>query len=161
MRKLLHNLDLISVKIARGGLTILVSFLVVFVFMGVICRYVLDWTPFFLEELSRYLLIWTGSLGASLAIKSGSFPNVEVFMNWFEPKVKKEIERLAKIILTAFLLFLFLVGIIMALKQRAQMAATLPISMMWPYLALPFGISLILPYSFLNLFYLPQKGNRC
>jgi TRAP-type C4-dicarboxylate transport system permease small subunit len=94
-----------------------------------------------------------------LAIKSGSFPNVEVFMNWFEPKVKKETERLAKIILTAFLLFLFLVGIIMALKQRAQMAATLPISMMWPYLALPFGISLILPYSFLNLFYLPQKGN--
>jgi TRAP-type C4-dicarboxylate transport system permease small subunit len=157
----LHNLDLISVKIARGGLTILVSFLVVFVFMGVICRYILNWTPFFLEELSRYLLIWTGGVGASLAIKSGSFPSVEVFMNWFGPKAKKEIEGLAKIILIAFLLFFFLVGIAMALRQRTQMAATLPISMMWPYLAIPVGIALILPYSFLNLFYLQKGDNGC
>lgn len=112
-----------------------------------------------LEELSGYLLIWTACVGSSLAIKSGSFPNVELFMDWFGPNLKKKIENVAKIIETAFLLFLLSVGIIMSIKQRNQMAATLPISMMWPYLALPFGISLILPYSFLNLFYLPQKGN--
>jgi len=154
----LHHLNSISEKIARGGLTVLVFFLVVLVFSGVICRYVLNWTPFFLEELSRYLLIWSGCMGASLAIKGGSFPNVEVFMNGIGPGIRKEIEKVAKIILTAFLLFLFLVGIIMALRQRTQMAATLPISMMWPYLSVPVGIAFVLPYSFLTLFS-SQKGN--
>ena len=159
MRIILNGLDLLSTSIARWGLTILVSFLVLFVFTGVVCRYILGWTPFFLEETSRYVLIWTGCVGASLAIKTGGFPSVDIFLNWFQPQIKNKIGMAAKFILTAFLLFLLVVGIIMTIRQRNQMAATLPISMMWPYMSIPFGMALILPHSLLNLFY-SQRSDK-
>jgi TRAP-type C4-dicarboxylate transport system permease small subunit len=159
VRNLLNFLDLLSTSIARWVLTILVSFLVLFVFTGVVCRYILGWTPFFLEETSRYVLIWTGCVGASLAIKYGGFPSVDMFLNWFQPKMRNKIEMAARIILTAFLLFFLVVGIIMTIRQRDQISATLPISMIWPYMSLPFGTALILPNSLLNLCY-PQRSGK-
>lgn len=151
MRQVLETADAVTTKVAEVILVVLGAVLVVVVFSGVLGRYIVGSTPFFIEELSRYLLIWLGSIGASVGLRNGEFVSVDLFVDLLPTARREGIKKVTTVILTVFLIFLFVAGAKVVCQQRSQRAATLPVSMALPYLALPLGIALCLPHCFLTL----------
>lgn len=122
----------------------LVFVMVVMVFGQVIMRHVTHSTPFYAEELSRYLLIWIGFLGSSLGVKYGSHTAVSLFKDHLPLKAKGVVEKLASLLVFLFLAVFFIASVRYCLQQAEQISSTLKISMFWPTLAAPLGSFLML-----------------
>lgn len=136
-------------------IVLLVSIVFILLFGGVVGRYIFSFTPFFLEELSRYLLIWIGAISANIAIRKGEFMVIDVFLDKIPQGARIVIFRLISFIAFIFLLFLLYVSFKHSMGLRTNSSSTLPISMMWPTLAIPVGVILMIPHYFLS-FLIPQ-----
>lgn len=55
----------------------------------VFCRYILNQSLFWSEELARYLLVWLTFLGASAAYYKGAHPGVDILYNRMAPVFRK------------------------------------------------------------------------
>lgn len=55
----------------------------------VFCRYVLNQSLFWSEELARYLLVWLTFLGASAAYHRRAHPGVDIFYNRMPPNMQQ------------------------------------------------------------------------
>ncbi len=152
MLSMLYRIDQFFAKLANWMLVILVSLIFILLFGGVIGRYIFSFTPFFTEELSRYLLIWIGAIGANIAIRNNEFMAVDVFIERLPSKYKRLLIIITSITALLFLIFLFFVSLLHAINLQSNMSATLPISMMWPTLAIPFGVILMIPHYILSVF---------
>lgn len=95
----------------------------------------LTWT----EELSRYLLVWSTFLGATLAYKRGMHISVTFVVELFPKKMKKMIVILSILLSMIF----FVVAVVFGLKymnmQIFQVSAALRIPMKWVYMVIPIG----------------------
>lgn len=76
--------DAVLLRIATFALVVLVGV----VLLQVVARYVFLQPPVWTEELSRYLMIWAGLLGATLAFKRFFDPSV------FQPKISDGMQRI-------------------------------------------------------------------
>lgn len=131
-------------KLTEYVVIALVFVMVTLVFGQVIMRHITHSTPFYAEELSRYLLIWIGFLGSSLGVKYGSHTAVSLFKDHMPPKVKGVVEKLASLLIFLFLAVFFLAAMRYCLQQAGQISSTLKVSMFWPTLAAPLGSLLML-----------------
>ncbi len=86
-----------------GGLT-----MALVVAVQVFCRYVLNHSLFWSEELARYLLVWITFLGASCAYRRSSHPGVDVLYVRL-PAAGRKIVRLLVTAGAAFFFFILLV----------------------------------------------------
>ena len=125
-------------------LTAFMGLMIVLVFAQVIFRYFIGLTPFFIEEVSRGLLIWVSFLGASLALRASQHIGVEYFVQKLPEKMKQPVKRIAQLSVLAFLLFFLYASFFYSLNQTGQTSATLPVSMFWFYLSLPLGALLMI-----------------
>lgn len=75
--------DAVLFRIATLALVLLVAV----VLLQVVARYVFFQPPVWTEELSRYLMIWAGLLGATLAFKRFFDPAV------FQPQLSERLQR--------------------------------------------------------------------
>jgi TRAP-type C4-dicarboxylate transport system permease small subunit len=87
-RLIVRSSDVVDAVLLRIATFALVA-LVAVVLLQVIARYVFFQPPVWTEELSRYLMIWAGLLGATLAFKRVFDPSV------FQPKMSDGMQRLA------------------------------------------------------------------
>ena len=137
-----------------------VAFMTAIVLLQIACRYIgvgFGWT----EELSRYLMVWMGMLGASMLVRDKNDMRMEFMLKRFPISVQNIFEAVSMILifLLAFLLFWF--GGARAFKIGMEVKATsLDIVMMPFYLAIPTGGLLIMLHiiarTLNNIF---QKGN--
>lgn len=79
--------DVVDVVLRRVAIAVLM-FLVLVVLLQVVARYLFFQPPIWTEELSRYLMIWAGLLGATLSFKRFFDPSV------FQPKTSRGMRRL-------------------------------------------------------------------
>ncbi len=122
----------------------LMAFLVVVVVASVIFRYVLL-SPFsWSEEVCRYVMIWLGFLGASLAVREGLHVGVEFVVNWVPPRLAAWMRGLARAGVGAFLLIVMIYGFDLVANLWDQLSPVMEIRMTWPYLAIPVGSLLML-----------------
>src|SRR5699024_2325609 len=118
----------------------------ILLFGGVVGRYIFSFTPFFLEELSRYLLIWIGAISANIAIRKGEFMVIDVFLDKVPQGARIVIFRLISFIVFIFLLFLIYVKLNHFYGLRNNNSLTLAILMMLSSLAFPFGVIIMKTY---------------
>ena len=55
----------------------------------VFCRYMLNQSLFWSEELARYMLVWLTFLGASAAYYKGAHPGVDILYNRMSPAFRR------------------------------------------------------------------------
>ncbi|MDX9783746.1 MAG: TRAP transporter small permease [Spirochaetia bacterium] len=108
------------------------------VFLGVIFRYVFASPLNWVEEVSRYLMIWGASLAISLGVSAGEHVGLTVILD----SIKKVSARKAMTIVInsfvfALLLFMFVISIPATIESRMQITQALGISMVLPKLAVP------------------------
>lgn len=142
MNKLKQALDKLLILIS----SLLLTTMVILSTWQVLSRYVFNISSPGTEEITRYMLIWFGSLTAAYVFGAKKHIGIEFFRNKFKPKTQLLIEKTTDtiILLTALILMVY-GGIRIVMLTAAQTAAATGISMSYVYAALPMsGVCIIL-----------------
>ena len=117
---------------------LLFGVMTVIVILGVFFRYVLNAPLNWVEETSRYLMIWGASLAISLGISAGEHVGLTVILDGLKKtSARKAMALLINAFVLAFLLFMFFYSLSATVEARTQMTQALGISMFVPRLAVP------------------------
>lgn len=128
----------------RWVVVALLAVTVVLVIANVIARYVFSYSLTWVEEVSRYLMIWSALLGCGLALRVGGHIAVESLADAVPPAAARCIRTLIVCILVASLLVLMWLGIEYVDFAWEQETPVLSISYGRIYLAVPIGAMLML-----------------
>ncbi|MEJ2136735.1 MAG: TRAP transporter small permease [Desulfofustis sp.] len=90
------------------------------VILQVFCRYVLNHSLFWSEELARYLLVWLTFIGATVAYHRSMHPGVDVIFKRLERKNRYRIKRLVHLVSLIFFLVMIWYGCSFAYFIRVQ-----------------------------------------
>lgn len=123
--------------------SVIVAVMVINISMGIFCRYVLQNALFWTEEMSRYLMVWAGMLGAALALKDDSHIGVTFVLNRFPPPAKRVAQLAARLIVAAFLAILFFKSFDYLKTLSIQKSAAMELPMTIPYLSVTVGAFLM------------------
>lgn len=123
------------------SLGILMAAIVSLVFTQVVIRYALDITPAWIEEMSRFLMIWIGYIGASLMFRKSGHISVTVFRNFLPYKPRLSMLFLDRIILTGSFAVLIYYSMKLALRYLVRTAVTMDIPMFYIYMLFPISFA--------------------
>ena len=123
------------------------SAMLIVILLQVIFRYVIKGSLPWSEEVSRYLMIWIGFVGGSLAFRYGEFIGIEVLRNKLTPGGSRVLEVVISVSVILFLSFLVVFGIDFALKGAIQRSAVLRIKMTYAYMSIPIGAAFCLVHA--------------
>ncbi len=143
---MLHTLERATERLARWtgfAVMVLMAVATTLVSVSVILRYLfftgIDWS----EEATRYVMIWMGFLGTSLALRKGAHAGVEILRAVLPLAIRRVVTGIA----VASMLFFFGVvlyqGSVLVTQVADKESVVIPMSMAWFYLAIPVGMSLM------------------
>jgi len=123
---------------------ILLAAMVTNVTLGVFCRYVLNSSLSWTEELARYFMVWFAYIGMALAFKDGSHVSVTFFVS----KVPLYFRHIIKLIVYALILFflitLFVQSISLLKIINIQNSPSMQLPMVYPYFSVTVGALLMM-----------------
>ena len=111
---------------------------------GVFFRYVLHNAIPWTEELGRYMMIYVGFFGCILAMGTNSHVGVEMFTDLFRPAAKRVFQVIARLVVAVFLVLILMKSGEQLSALRIQRSSAMEIPMVIPYLAVTFGMALML-----------------
>ena len=123
-------------------LTTLMGIMVVIGAFQVLSRFVLHEPSPWSEEVLRRGMIWLVALGLSIGFRQGTHISVDVINRVQAPWVRRLVHWGVFGITFVFLAALIWLGADMAWRVRFQTFASMEISMLWAYLAIPVGAAL-------------------
>ena len=118
------------------GLFVTLTIMTVITILQIVCRVwfrALTWS----EEATCFLLVFATFLGTSVAFKRGANIAVAVLIDALPPPVKKGALLIIELLAVAFFATVAWYGAMLAIQERTQMAASMPISMGWIYMVFP------------------------
>ena len=134
--------------VVRMLLVVFITAMLGALLLQIAARYLMR-IPFpWVEELARYLMIWTGFLGSSLAIRRGSHLGFSMLVERLPRPLHQLVYCGVSLGIMVFLGFLIKYGWFIASFVRNQNSPTLPITMFWVYLAIPIGAAMMLVQMF-------------
>ncbi len=125
--------------------------MVVVVAAQVFCRYVLNHSLFWSEELARYLLVWLTFLGATVAYHRRVHPSIDVFQARVGPGVARAITIAGHLTALFFFGVLTIYGLQFAHFVRAQISPALQIPKWTVMLVLPLSGTILCLHSWVFL----------
>jgi TRAP-type transport system small permease protein len=132
------------IAVNRWVVNALLGATVVLVIANVIARYVFSHSLTWVEEVSRYLMIWSAMLGCGLALRVGGHIAVESLAGSVRPAAARCIRAAIVAIMAVTLLALIWVGIEYVDFAWEQETPVLGMSYGRIYLAIPIGSLLML-----------------
>ncbi|MDQ3534906.1 MAG: TRAP transporter small permease [Bacteroidota bacterium] len=157
MIKIKSKIDLVLSKL----LIIIMAVMVINVLWQVFTRFVIQSPSSFTDELSRYLLIWVGLLGASYATGQKLHLSIDLLPTKFNYKVQKYLHILINLSVASFAFFIMIIGglnLVYITYSLNQYSAALEVSLALIYMVLPLSGLLIVFYSIINLYDKPSFG---
>ena len=111
----------------------------------VFSRFLLDKTFTWIEELCRYLFVWSSYMGVAIAIKHKEQLRVLILIDLLKklsPRLVKITYIISELSFTAFCLaiFYYSLGMIKNMTQFKQVLASLEIDVMYAYLIIPISM---------------------
>ncbi len=116
----IYSLSKTSNRWAEYFLLLLGLSMTLIVILQVFCRYALNHSLFWSEELARYLLVWLTFTGATVAYHRNMHPGVDVFFKRLQRKNRHRIKLLVHLVSLVFFLILIWYGTSFAYFIRAQ-----------------------------------------
>lgn len=148
--KFFEKISNILDKILQVTVFTLITGMIITVTLQIVARVfftALSWT----EELSRYLLVWSSFLGASLAYHRGSHIAVTFFTERLSPATKQKVGIAAVLFSLIFFVLGFWYGIEMIKMQVFQVSPSLNLPMKDVYLVIPISFGFMVFFSIENL----------
>ena len=124
-------------RFAEWVMAVLLVAMTLLVGVQIAGRFVFEYSIFWSDEASRFLLIWISFLGMSVGIRRGAHPGIDSLVRALPP-------RWARVVLTLALLFSLLFfavmvgyGAVLVVRAWPQRSVALELRMGIPYLAVP------------------------
>jgi TRAP-type C4-dicarboxylate transport system permease small subunit len=142
------RLEVIS-RVMDKTLSYIVAFLLVAmslaVFGNVMCRYFLDFSLAWYEEVSRFLLIWIVFLGAVVALIRGDHLGIDVLVLALPPRARRIVIVLGDLLVLVALVIMFKGAWDMAIDslRSGWVASSVPIPYGWVYMVGPVSAALM------------------
>lgn len=138
-------------------LSLLIGLMVLNVLWQIASRYLLGDPSAFTDELSRYLFIWVGLLGAAYASGKGMHVAIELLEKKLSEHQKRIQKMLIQVIILSFALLVLIIGglrLVFVSFELGQTSSALQLSLGYVYLALPLSGVLICYYAISDFFIL-------
>jgi len=143
IRDLLDRLE----RVIRIACIVSFSIMAIMGVLQVLCRYFLNISIEFSEELARYSFVWAVFLGSVLCYRQHSHAAIEVFVKKIPMRLRRPVLVVSSLVCSAFFVLLVLHGTTITIDAMGQATASLGISMALPYAAVPVGGFLLFIYS--------------
>jgi len=117
--------------------------MIIDVSVGVFFRYVLNNAIAWVEEVSRYLMIWVAYLSMGMVLRDEQHVGVEFVVNWLSPKGRKVVKVLSHLVIGIFLFVVFIEAIKYTRILSIQRSPATQVPMVYPYLAVTAGAFLM------------------
>jgi TRAP-type C4-dicarboxylate transport system permease small subunit len=95
------------------------------VILQVFCRYILNYSLFWSEELARFLLVWLTFLGATVAYHRNMHPSVDVVFRRMARETRGRILRFVHLVVLVFSMILIWYGCSFSYFVRLQITPAL------------------------------------
>ncbi|WP_194776555.1 TRAP transporter small permease [Pararhodonellum marinum] len=141
-------------QIIANGLVFLMAVMVINVSWQVFSRYVLQSPSSFTDELSRYMLIWLGMLGAAYVAGQDQHLAIDLLPRKLSGKPKVRLQILIYALVAFFAVAVMILGgsnlvyITFILEQKS---ATLQVPLAFVYTIIPFSGFLVLYYQLFQI----------
>lgn len=149
-------------KILETLVVLLMGGIVLTIVWQVVSRYIFNSPSEFTDELSRYLLIWVGILGAAYVTGTRGHIAIDFFMDKFFSSRKKQNEYFIQSSILAFAIAVLIIGgirLVYITLTLGQISASLQIPLGYVYMVLPLGGFIISFYSLYHMFTLKKKNS--
>jgi TRAP-type C4-dicarboxylate transport system permease small subunit len=127
----------------RALLIVMLAAMATMVFANVALRFLTDHSILWVEEVSRYLMIWLTFLGAGLVLRHGGHIGIDALQEKV-PRWAPHIRAVIFVLLLAFFLFMAWIGTRYALLTWSQTTPVMEIPVGFVYLAMPAGFLLLI-----------------
>jgi len=147
MKKLAESLLTLDDWLLKLNLVVCGALLLAMVIIegaGVIFRFVLHDSLSWSDELSAYLFVWLTCLGAAAGIKLRVHPEVKALADRLPSAMHKSLNDFTDVAIIALGAVFLIYGGDMLVLIGTETASSLPISMVYPYLAIPVGGALLI-----------------
>jgi TRAP-type C4-dicarboxylate transport system permease small subunit len=127
----------------RWLVIVILAAMAMMVFTNVALRFLTDHSILWVEEVSRYLMIWLTFLGAGLVLRYGGHIGIDTLQDRF-PERAVLIRAIIFVLLLGFFVVMVWIGILYASLTWAQTTPVLQIPVGFVYSAMPAGFALLI-----------------
>lgn len=138
------------IRINRWAVQWILAAMAIMVFANVALRFLTDNSILWVEELSRYLMIWLTFIGAGLVLRYGGHIGIDNLQESM-PGHARWIRGVIFAIMLCFFVFMFFVGIRYAVFTWGQSTPVMEIPVGAVYLAMPIGFALMILHALIML----------
>ena len=140
---MLSTFDRALVRANRWALIAILAAMAVMVFANVALRFLTDHSILWVEEVSRYLMIWLTFLGAGIVLRYGGHIGIDTLQERL-PGLAPALRATIFVLLLTFFAAMALLGARYALLTWGQTTPVLQIPIGAVYLAMPIGFGLLI-----------------
>ena len=147
-------------SLLERSVILLMGAIVLTIVWQVVSRYIFNSPSEFTDELSRYLLIWVGILGAAYVTGTRGHIAIDFFVQKFFPKRIKQNEYFIQISILLFAVAVLIIGgirLVYITLSLGQISSSLQIPLGYVYMVLPLGGFIIAFYSLYHMYSLNKK----
>jgi TRAP-type C4-dicarboxylate transport system permease small subunit len=140
---MLLSFDRALIRLNRWAAIAILAAMAVMVFVNVVLRFLTDHSIVWVEEVSRYLMIWLTFLAAGLVLRYGGHVGIDTLQSAF-PRRAVAIRVAIYLLLLVFFVAMLLLGVRYATVAWGQTTPVLQIPIGVVYLAIPLGFGLLI-----------------
>jgi TRAP-type C4-dicarboxylate transport system permease small subunit len=147
-------------KIVGTMLMVIMAVMVINVTWQVFSRYVIQSPSSFTDELSRYLLVWLGMLGAAYVAGQGNHLAIDILPTKLTGESKRRLLMVINVVIILFVIPVMIMGgsnLVYITYILEQKSATLQLPLAYVYMMIPFSGLLVLFYQLVDLLSLIKK----
>jgi TRAP-type C4-dicarboxylate transport system permease small subunit len=147
-------------KIVGTMLMVIMAVMVINVTWQVFSRYVIQSPSSFTDELSRYLLVWLGMLGAAYVAGQGNHLAIDLLPTKLTGEAKRRLLIVINVVIILFVIPVMIMGgsnLVYITYILEQKSATLQLPLAYVYMMIPFSGLLVLFYQLVDLTTLIKK----
>jgi len=140
---MLSSFDRILIRTNRWCIIVLLAAMAVMVFANVALRFLTDHSILWVEEVSRFLMIWLTFLGSGVVLRYGAHIGIDTLQDRF-PRYAPALRALIFCMLFFFFATMVWLGVHYTLRTWGQTTPVLQIPFGAVYLAMPVGFALMI-----------------
>jgi TRAP-type C4-dicarboxylate transport system permease small subunit len=134
------------VALNKWFVIVLMGAMAVLVFANVISRYLLNFSIIWVEEVTRYMMVWVGFIGSGLVLRFGAHIAVDVFQDLLPARAAQVLRAVIVLVLAAAFAAMTWLGIRYVGFAWDQETPVLNWNFGAVYLAIPIGSALMLAH---------------
>jgi TRAP-type C4-dicarboxylate transport system permease small subunit len=134
------------VTLNRWFVIVLMAVMAVLVFVNVVSRYAFNHSLIWVEEVTRYMMVWVGFIGSGLVLRYGAHIAVDVFQDLLPTRAAQVLRALVVVVLAVAFAAMAWLGVEYVRFAWDQETPVLNWNFGLVYLAIPIGSMLMLAH---------------